>query len=311
MKRLLLIILVLCIIACNGDRKHYVDVQDISPSPFIGYWECIGDNDTIRNLSVRIGERNDSLLIAFYWERQVPFYMTGNPLKDSNGDDIPQICITAPESGNKAVGTIVNQYLSIFQNYPKNEYYPVTFELRSLDTLTFRIDGVVNYWPCSGVLLRKNSENNKFSNETTDLYKENAFVPDTDITQQNNFDVAGIVPSPFIGKWEWEKNDSWQEFGININAEGDSLRLTADGVFFGGTRIQMPICDNDGNPQPQASLFIPKHGNKAEGHFFDTNCTVTLELFSNNTILFKTYEPLGFWPDSAVMVRSGNSSSNF
>lgn len=311
MKRLLLIILVLCIIACNGDRKHHVDVQNISPSPFIGYWESIGDNDTIRNLSVRIGERNDSLLIAFYWERQVPFYMTGNPLKDSNGDDIPQICITAPESGNKAVGTIVNQYLSIFQNYPKNEYYPVTFELRSLDTLTFRIDGVVNYWPCSGVLLRKNSENNKFSNETTDLYKENAFVPDTDITQQNNFDVAGIVPSPFIGKWEWEKNDSWQKFGININAEGDSLRLTADGVFLGGTRIQMPICDNDGNPQPQASLFIPKHGNKAEGHFFDTNCAVTLELFSNNTILFKTDEPLGFWPDSAVMVRSGNSSSNF
>ena len=311
MKRLLLIILVLCIIACNGDRKHHVDVQNISPSPFIGYWESIGDNDTIRNLSVRIGERNDSLLIAFYWERQVPFYMTGNPLKDSNGDDIPQICITAPESGNKAVGTIVNQYLSIFQNYPKNEYYPVTFELRSLDTLTFRIDGVVNYWPCSGVLLRKNSENNKFSNETTDLYKEEAFVPDTDITQQNYFDVAGIVPSPFIGKWEWEKNDSWQKFGININAEGDSLRLTADGVFLGGTRIQMPICDNDGNPQPQASLFIPKHGNKAEGHFFDTNCTVTLELFSNNTILFKTNEPLGFWPDSAVMVRSGNSSPNF
>lgn len=311
MKRLLLIILVLCIIACNGDRKHHVDVQNISPSPFIGYWESIGDNDTIRNLSVRIGERNDSLLIAFYWERQVPFYMTGNPLKDSNGDDIPQICITAPESGNKAVGTIVNQYLSIFQNYPKNEYYPVTFELRSLDTLTFRIDGVVNYWPCSGVLLRKNSENNKFSNETTDLYKEEAFVPDTDITQQNNFDVAGIVPSPFIGKWEWEKNDSWQKFGININAEGDSLRLTADGVFLGGTRIQMPICDNDDNPQPQASLFIPKHGNKAEGHFFDTNCAVTLELFSNNTILFKTNEPLGFWPDSAVMVRSGNSSSNF
>jgi phosphatidate cytidylyltransferase len=35
------------------------------------------------------------------------------------------------------------------------------------------------------------------------------------------------------------------------------------------------------------------------------------ELFSNNSILFKTDEPLGFWPDSAVMVRSGNSSPNF
>lgn len=216
-----------------------------------------------------------------------------------------------PESGNKVIGTIVNQYFSIFQNYPKNEYFPVTFELKSLDTLTFRIDGTVNYWPCSGELVRKNSENNKFSNETTDLYKENAFVPDADITQQNIFDVAGIVPSPFIGKWEWEKNDSWQKFGININTEGDSLLLTAGGVFLGGARIQMPVCDNEGNLHPQARLFIPKHGNKAEGHFFDTNCAVTLELFSNNTILFKTDEPLGFWPDSAVMVRSGNSSPNF
>lgn len=311
MKRLLLIILVLCNIACNGDRKHHVDVQNISPSPFIGYWESIGDNDTIRNLSVRIGKRNDSLLIAFYWEREEPFYMTGNPLKDSKGDAIPQICTTVPESGNKVIGTIVNQYFSIFRNYPKNEYFPVTFELKSLDTLTFRIDGTVNYWPCSGELVRKNSENNKFSNETTDLYKENAFVPDADITQQNIFDVAGIIPSPFIGKWEWEKNDSWQKFGININAEGDSLLLTAGGVFLGGTRIQMPVCDNEGNLHPQARLFIPKHGNKAEGHFFDTNCAVTLELFSNNTILFKTDEQLGFWPDSAVMVRSGNSSPNF
>lgn len=92
-------------------------------------------------------------------------------MKDSKGDAIPQICTTVPESGNKVIGTIVNQYFSIFQNYPKNEYYPTIFELKSLDTLTFRIDDTVNYWPCSGELVRKNCENNKFSNETTDLYK--------------------------------------------------------------------------------------------------------------------------------------------
>ena len=306
MKRLLQIILVLCIAACNGNKKDCVDVADILPSPFVGYWESIGKNDTIENLSLRIGERNDSLLIAFYWERQEPFYMTGNPLKDSNGDAIPQICIHVPKSGNKAVGTIVNQYFSIFQNYSQNEYYPIIFELKSLDTLTFKIDGVVNYWPGFGTLVRKNSDNSSFSTETTDLYKENAFV-----AQQNHFDVAGIIPSPFTGKWEWEKNDSWQNFGISIESKKDSLLLTASGVFSGGARIQMPICDNEDNPMPQARLSLPKHGNKAEGHFFDTNCAVTLELFSNNTILFKTDEPLGFWPDSAVMVRSGNSSPNF
>jgi hypothetical protein len=67
----------LCVIACSGSRQ--VDVSGISPSPFVGCWECVGANDSIQNLSVHIGERNDSLLVAFYWERQEPFYMTGNP----------------------------------------------------------------------------------------------------------------------------------------------------------------------------------------------------------------------------------------
>ena len=312
MKRLLQIILVLCITACNGNKKVCIDVAGISPSPFVGYWESIGENDSIQNLSLRIGERNDSLLLAFYWERQEPFYMTGNPLKDSNGNAIPQVCIPVPKSGNKAIGTIVNQYFSIFQNYPKNEYYPIDFELKSFDTLTFKIDGTVNYWPCSGVLLRKNSENNSFSTETTDLYKENAFVPNADVTQQNHFDVAGIVPSPFIGKWEWEKNDSWQNFCITIEAKGDSLLLAAGGVFGGGTRIQMPVYDNEGNLHPQARLFIPKNGNRATGRFFlDADCAVTLELFSNNTLLFKSENSIGYWPDSAVMVRSGNACQTF
>ena len=312
MKRLLLIILVLCIIACNDNRKHHVDVAGISPSPFVGYWESIEKNDTIHNLSLRIGERNDSLFAAFYWERQEPFYMTGNPLKDSNGDAIPQVCIPVPQSGNKATGTIANQYFNIFHNYPKNEYYPIDFELKSLDTLIFKIHGTVNYWPCSGVLLRKNSENNRFSTETTDLYKENAFVPDADVTQQNHFDVTGTIPSPYIGKWEWEKNDSWQNFSITIEAKGDSLLLAAGGVFGGGTRIQMPVYDNEGNTRPQARLFIPKYGNRVTGRFFlDADCAVTLELFSNNTLLFKSENSIGYWPDSAVMVRSGNACQTF
>ena len=139
MKRLLLIICTLTIFACSG--KNGVDVVGISPSPFVGCWESVGANDTIQNLSVRIGERNDSLLVAFYWERQEPFYMTGNPLSDSKGNVIPQACFPIPKSGNSAVGTIVNQYFSVFQKYPKNEYYPLVFELKSLDTLTFNISG--------------------------------------------------------------------------------------------------------------------------------------------------------------------------
>ena len=302
MKRLLVILNVLTIIACGGNKP--VDVAGISPSPFVGCWECVGANDTIQNLSVRIGERGDSLLVAFFWERQEPFYMTGNPLSDSKDNAIPQACIPVPKSGNSAVGTIVNQYFSVFQKYPKNEYHPLAFELKSLDTLTFKISGNVNYWPDSGVLVRKNSENYSFSTEVVDLYKENAFVPDADVSSVNKFEVAGIVPTPFVGEWGWEENGPWQDFSIGIAAKGDSLLLVAGGVFLGGARIQMPEIGGDGNYLPQAHLLVPTRGNTATGRFFlDADCGVTLELFSDNTLLFKTAKKLGFWPDSAVMVR--------
>lgn len=310
MKRLLVVLSVLSIIACGGNKQ--VDVAGISPSSFVGCWECAGANDSIQNLSVRIGERGDSLLVAFFWERQEPFYITGNPLSDSKGNAIPQACIPVPKSGNSVVGTIVNQYFSVFQNYPKNEYYPLTFELKSLDTLTFKINGNVNYWPDSGVLVRKNSENYSFSTEVVDLYKENAFVPDADVSAVNKFDVAGITPTPFVGEWAWEKNGPWQDFSISVAAKSDSLLLVAGGVFLGGARIQMPEFGSDGNYLPQARLLAPKCGNRAVGRFFlDADCGVTLELFSDNTLLFKTAEKLGFWPDSAVMVRISSEAPVF
>lgn len=310
MKRLLVILNVLTIIACGGNKQ--VDVAGISPSPFVGCWECVEANDTIQNLSVCIGERGDSLLVAFFWERQEPFYMTGNPLSDSKDNAIPQACIPVPKRGNSAVGTIVNQYFSVFQKYPKNEYHPLAFELKSLDTLTFKISGNVNYWPDSGVLVRKNSENYSFSTEVVDLYKENAFVPDADVSSVNKFEVAGIVPTPFVGEWGWENNGPWQDFSIGIAAKGDSLLLVAGGVFLGGARIQMPEIGGDGNYLPQAHLLVPTRGNTATGRFFlDADCGVTLELFSDNTLLFKTAKKLGFWPDSAVMVRISSDSPVF
>ena len=310
MKRLLVALSVLSIIACGGNK--HVDVAGISLSPFVGCWECVGANDSIQNLSVRIGERGDSLLVAFFWERQKPFYITGNPLSDSKGNAIPQVCIPVPKSGNSVVGTIVNQYFSVFQKYPKNEYYPLAFELKSLDTLTFKISGNVNYWPDSGMLVRKNSENYSFSTEVVDLYKENAFVPDADVSAVNKFDVAGITPTPFVGEWAWEKNGPWQDFSISIAAKSDSLLLVAGGVFLGGARIQMPEFGSDGNYLPQARLLAPKRGNRAVGRFFlDADCGVTLELFSYNTLLFKTAEKLGFWPDSAVMVRKSSEAPVF
>ena len=117
-------------------------------------------------------------------------------------------------------------------------------------------------------------------------------------------DVAGLSPSPFVGEWAWEKNTPWQDFSVSVVEKGDSLLLTAGGVFLGGARIQMPSFGSDGNYLPQARLLAPVRGNTATGRFFlEADCAVTLELFGNNTLLFKTDKQLGFWPDSAVMVR--------
>lgn len=88
MKKLFFCILLLGIVACDFNKQQG-DVC-ITPSSFVGYWVNAGVNDTVQNISLRIGERNDSLLMAFYWDREEPFYMSGNPMNDEKGDPIPQ-----------------------------------------------------------------------------------------------------------------------------------------------------------------------------------------------------------------------------
>lgn len=319
MKRFLHLLLVLCMVACSGNKQQGVDVVDISQSPFVGCWRNVAVNDTVQNLSVCIGERNDSLLISFYWEREVPFYMDACPFKDSDGAVIPQSCAPVPNCGNRTTGTIVNQYFSVFQNYYANEYYPVYLELKSADTLTFKINGNVNYWPDSAILVRENSENPVFSSKVTGMYKENYLVPDTDVSSAKGFEVEGIEPSPFIGKWEWAENGPWQNFYVYVGERGDSLLVAAGGVFLGGDRIQNAERDEENKLFPQASLLLPKSGNSAVGHFVGNeipfagtcNCGVTLELFSINTLLFRTDTSIGYWPDSAVMVRVNSENPDF
>ena len=319
MKRFLYSIFLLSMVACSGNKPQGVDVAGITPSPFVGYWVNVGVNDTVQNISLRIGERNDSLLVSFYWEREEPFYMTENPMSDTAGEVIPQACIAVPKNGNKAAGTIVNQYFSVFQNYPRNEYYPLCLELKSFDTLTFKIDGNVNYWPDSAILVRKSSENSAFSTKVVDLYKEHYNIPDTEVTDTNKFDISGIEPSPFIGRWEWTENGPWQNFYIYVAERNDSLLIAPGGVFLGGYRIQNAEYDEEDRLFPQAFLQLPKSGNKAVGYFaadeipFAGKCNsgVSLELFSNNTMLFVTRESIGFWPDSAVMVRTSSECPVF
>ena len=245
--------------------------------------------------------------------------MSGNPMNDEKGDPIPQVCITTPNCGNKQSGTIVNQYFSVFQNYPQNEYYPICFELKSPDTLTFKINGIVNHWPDSGILVRRSNENPVFSSDIIELYKEHYNVPDVEVTDTNIFDISGIEPSPFVGIWEWAENGPWQVFYVYVGERNDSLLIAPGGVFLGGYRIQNAEYDEEDRLFPQAFLQLPKSGNKAVGYFAadeipfagKCNCVVSLELFSNSTMLFRTDEPVGFWPDSAVMVLTSSEAPVF
>ena len=283
MKQFVLLIFALAILACNKNEKP-IDVTGITPSPFIGYWEEASENDSIKNLSIRIGERNDSLLVAFYWESKRVSYITSEPFKDAKREIIPQACIAVPKSGNKAIGNIVNQYFSVYYLYPENEYYELVFELKSLDTLTFKIKGETNYWPDSASLVRRSNDNQQFSTKTVEIYKD-------------NYNIAETEPTIFTGEWGWEKNGVWNDFDISIGERNDSLLIACGGVFYGGRKIQPIEYDDKDRIIPHARLAIPKSGNTARGtfanscmdFFYDTDTcdyAISLELKSYNTLIF-------------------------
>ena len=124
--------------------------------------------------------------------------------------------------------------------------------------------------------------------------------------------VAGITPSPFIGTWKWEANDSWHKFTIYIATKGDSLLFAAGGVSKGGARVDMPEYDESGKIIAQARLLAPENGNKAVGRFnAGSRGMVTLELFSNSTMLFRSDAAIAAFPDSAVMVKASEKAPLF
>lgn len=321
MRKIALLLFILSIFACSGNKRE-VNVACITPSPFIGCWEDATVNDSIKDLSIKIGERNDSLLVAFYWERKNYPHISESPRKDQKGNIIPHTCIAVPRKENKAIGYIINQYFSVFNLYPDNKFYELIFELKTLDTLTYKINGDTNYWPDSATLVRKNHENQTFSTETVDLFKEDNLTPDVNIKKSNGFNITKRRPTPFAGEWGWEKNDTWQKFNISIGEKNDSLLVAMGGVFLSGRKIQAIKYDNQKRIIPQARLAIPQSGNTAYGtfansrmHFFHNTDTcdyaISLELKSINTLIFKTEKAIDFWPDSAVMVRIGYSSEDF
>lgn len=164
MRKIALFLFALSIFACS-ENKREVNVAGITPSPFVGCWKDAIVNDSIKDLTVKISERNDSLLVAFYWERKNLPHISESPLKNQKGNIIPHACIAVPRKGNKAIGYIVNQYFSVFNLYPDNKYYELIFELKTLDTLTYKIHGDTNYWPDSAVMVRIGYNSEDFTDD--------------------------------------------------------------------------------------------------------------------------------------------------
>ncbi|MBR5335126.1 MAG: hypothetical protein IKV23_02505 [Bacteroidaceae bacterium] len=83
------------------------------------------------------------MLVAFYREREEPFFMTGNPLKDSKKEIIPQVCVALPKNGNKAVG-----------RFNAGSRGTVTLVMFSNSTMLFRSDAAIAAFPDSAVMVK-------------------------------------------------------------------------------------------------------------------------------------------------------------
>lgn len=90
----------------------------------------------------------------------------------------------------------------------------------------------------------------------------------------------------------------------------------------GGNKIQSAEYDEKERLIPHARLATPKSGNTASGtfanscmdFFYDTDTcdyAISLVLKSNNTLIFKSEKAIGYWPDSAVMVRTDGKGPIF
>ena len=152
----------------NKESKY--DVAGKSPSPFVGKWRWVYDKPGVTNISVNIGERNDSLFVAFYCIYDYGSYI-GGPMSDRNNKTQADVCIALPKSGNTVKGVNV---------YKPFDYMPAPFDsvfLRLIDknTLVIKVGGGDNFYvPRQAAFKREHNRNIEFSPIVEYIYADSA-----------------------------------------------------------------------------------------------------------------------------------------
>ena len=130
--------------------------------------------------------------------------------------------------------------------------------------------------------------------------------------------------SPFVGSWEWiENSPDTHTFNIRIGERNDSLLFSIGGVFYGGLKIHSSPSDLNWNdiaivkvPIPKSKIVKSKICETLSNFYFDPERMnvyndVSFELLNDTTMLFILPDNKGYWPDTALMIRSDRINRKF
>ena len=140
--------------------EEEISVEKENLSPYVGAWEWVSDDSLPRKVDVVIGERNDSLYLAFSWnfmdKGECSYYTV-----DKRG--LPMACVrmSRPQGKDVAIGKIFNIFLSEYLPYVKN-FENMQLNLCGNDTLEWNVEREY-LWQGSLNLVRRNDFNYKFS----------------------------------------------------------------------------------------------------------------------------------------------------
>lgn len=172
------ILLALCFTGCASlktkkynklyEKESTYKVKESGQSPFVGTWDWVYDKPGVRNIRIFIGERNDSLMIGTCAVLNYGNWVSVSSW-DNDGKTIPDVCIANPKRGN----TINAVYCQEDSRIKAANFDSITIKLMNKNTLVFLTAGG-EYWelPRQMVLKRVNNENEVFSEEIDEVYKE-------------------------------------------------------------------------------------------------------------------------------------------
>ena len=140
--------------------EEEISVKKENLSPYVGAWAWVSDDSLPRKVDVIIGERNDSLYLAFSWnfmdKGESSFYTI-----DKQGLPLACVRMSRPRGYEVATGKIFNIFLSENAPYAK-EFENMQLTLHGNDTLAWNIERK-SLWQGSLNLVRRNKFNYKFS----------------------------------------------------------------------------------------------------------------------------------------------------